>query len=957
MQIRVDLLRSRRHIYVPLLIILVAGFVLPISFPETSPPAAASSLGNLPLSFEPNVGQTDASVCFMVHAPGTIFYFTPSEVVLDIASQAGHNKGPLDNRASQRTPQSNTLRLQFIGANPHTQIEGGASLPGKVNYLIGNDPAKWHTDVSTYEGLTYNSLYPGVDLYYASSNGRLKGTYTVAVGTDPSLIRWRYSGANGISVTQSGDLQVRLDASTPGTSPVTVTEHAPVAWQEISNKRVPVPVQYTLAADDTVSFTLGSYNTAFPLIIDPTIAYSTYLGGSGTDHGIGVDVDEAGNVYMVGYTNSANFPLASPYQPIYQGGSYDGFVTKLNADGSALVYSTYLGGSSSDMAYTVSVDNIGNAYVTGPTQSSNFPVLNPIQPNYGGQGDLFVTKLNATGSALLYSTYLGGTSLDEVWNLAVDVAGNAYVTGNTYSTNFPLAYPYQPSLRGIDDAFVTKINPSGSAMIYSTYFGGTAADAGYGIAADAAGNAYLSGYTLSSNLPLMNPYQATFGGVGDAFITKFNPVGSALIYSSYLGGSGNDVAEGITVDVEGNAYQVGYTYSTNFPVQNPFQPANGGGQDAFITKWSITGAVLLYSSYLGGSGDDGVGYVVVDSNHKASFVGATRSTNFPLANPLQALLRGTQDAFITTVSPQGNALTFSSYFGGSGLDTAPGIAVDQMDNLYMAGSTTSFDFPTYQPIQPTLGGGYDGFIVKLSPDAPPATSTPTSTPTNTPTSTATSTPTNSPTSTSTNTPTHTSTSTPTHTVTNTSTPTSTPCVPDFTDVTPTDYFYEGVRYLYCNGVISGYADGTFRPYANTTRAQMAKIVVLAFGLGVYIPSNPTFTDVPADHPFYNYVETAAYNWIVSGYSDGTFRPYNDVTRGQLSKIVVIAAQWPSIEPPAPTFSDVPPENPFYTFIETAACHAIVGGYADGTFRPGNNATRGQIAKIVHAAVTSGSSCP
>lgn len=963
----VGLLTSWHHSYLPILIALLTGLVLPTSFPSHTLPAAASPLGNLPLSFEPNVGQTDASVRFMVHAPGTIFYFTPSEVVLDIASQAGQTK-VLNDAASQQKPQSNVLRLQFINANSHPEIEGGASLPGKVNYLLGNDPSRWHTGVSTYEDVTYNSLYPGVDLNYASSNSQVKGTYTVAAGTDPCQIRWRYGGANGISVTSSGDLQVRLKAATPGANPVIVTERAPVAWQEIRNKHVPVPVQYVLAADGTVSFALGEYNPAYPLTIDPTIAYSTYLGGSGTDHGLGIAVDTYGSIYLSGYTNSTNFPLANPYMPSYRGGAYDGFVTKLNAEGNTLIYSTYLGGSGSDSIYTLALDTVGNTYLTGPTTSFNFPVVNPIQSTYNGQGDLFVTKMNATGSALLYSTYLGGSNIDESGNLALDTAGNVYVAGNTYSSNFPLVNPYQPTLRGIDDAFVAKINPSGSAMIYSTYFGGSAADAAYGIAVDTFGNAHLSGYTLSYDLPLMNPYQPTFAGVGDAFVAKFNPLGSALLYSSYLGGSDNDVGAGITVDADGNAYQTGFTYSANFPVRNAFQPAHGGDSDVFITKWNSTGSMPIYASYLGGNGDDKIGGPVLDSNGGVSLVGSTRSTNFPLVNPLQPALRGIQDAYITTIHPLGTSLTFSSYLGGSSLDISLGLVVDATDNLYLSGSTSSFDFPMRNPFQPTLGGAYDAFIVKLSPNSPTPTSTPTNTPTETPTSTPTNTPTNTPTSTltstptSTDTPTYTPTSTltytatPTHTATNTSTPTPTPCAQGFTDVAPTDYFYEGVRYLYCNGVISGYADNTFRPYTNTTRGQMAKIVVLAFNLDIYTPPNPTFSDVPTDHSFYTYIETAAYNRIVSGYADSTFRPYTDVTRGQLSKIVVIAAQWPSVEPPVPTFSDVPPENPFYTFIETAVCYAIVGGYSDGTFRPGNNATRGQIAKIVHAAVLSQSSC-
>jgi hypothetical protein len=492
----------------------------------------------------------------------------------------------------------------------------------------------------------------------------------------------------------------------------------------------------------------------------------------------------------------------------------------------------------------------------------------------------------------------------------------------------------------------------------------------------------------------MNPYQPNIMGGYDAYVTKLNATGSALIYSTFLGGSGNENGNGLAINADGEAYITGGTLSHNFPVMNPIQSYNAGVQDIYAAKFNASGNALIYSTYLGGNNNEGGAGITLGASGSAYLVGPTTSTNFPLADPIQSQYGGgPYDVFITKLNSSGSALTYSTYLGGSGYEYSVSIAV-RGDTAYLTGETQSVNFPIVDPYQPTYVGGADGFVAKIQDEylSPTPTATPTYTPTNTPTrtptatatrtstptstSTPTNTPTNTPTSTPTNTPTYTPTntntptntptstytststptSTPTNTPTNTPTSTPTPCTITFTDVAPADYFYAGVSYLYCRQVVSGYADGTFRPYNNTTRAQIAKIIVLAYNLSIYTPETPTFTDVPRSDNFYFYIETAAHNNIVSGYSDRTFRPYNDVTRGQLTKIVVSAARWPLVSPISPSFRDVPLDNPFYGYIETAACHGIIGGYSDGTFRPGNSATRGQIAKIVYEAVQGGQSC-
>ena len=632
--------------------------------------ALRRDFGNLPLSFEPNVGQTDPSVRFLTHASDGTLYFTPGEVVLSLPpGTKSKGEGAQSSAAGKLTPntqyasqasQSTVVRMQFVDSNTSATIQTGDLLPGKVNYLIGNDPTKWQADLPTYGNITYRGLYSGIDLAYSGPGGQLKGTYTVAAGSDPSLIQWRYSGAQSVSVDETGNLQITVATlaasdTSSDTQPVTVTEQAPVAWQEIAGTRIPVSARYLIGPDQSIGFDLGNYDRSHPLIIDPTLTYSTYLGGSGYDRGEAIALDASGNAYVTGYTYSTNFPMQNPFQPIYFG-DVDAFVTKFSATGSTLLYSTYLGGSADEYGRGITVDASGNAYVTGFTYSTNFPRQNPYQSTLGGDSDAFVTKLSATGSILLYSTYLGRSGTEVGSGIVVDTFGNAYVTGYTNSANFPLQNPFQPTFGGGSDVFVTKFSATGSTLLYSTYLGGNSTDVSWGITVDASGNAYVTGYTYSTNFPRQNPFQPTFGGDVDAFATKFSATGSTLLYSTYLGGSGDEYGSGIAVDTFGNAYVTGYTASTNFPMQtlhNPFQGTHGGGgHDVFVTKFSATGSTLLYSTYLGGNSTDVGEGISVDASGNAYIAGYTTSTNFPLQNPFQPTRGGGCDVFVAKISDQ-----------------------------------------------------------------------------------------------------------------------------------------------------------------------------------------------------------------------------------------------------------------------------------------------------------------
>jgi hypothetical protein len=996
---------QRALVKLVMIVLLASVSVLPLvlrwSWPTGAPTGpidkASHDFGNLPLQFELNAGQSVPSVAFLTHLPGSVVYFTSSGVVMSLESGGKPSVRENMSRTSVARATSpalyNTVELRFLEANPAPKIESGSSLQGKVNYLRGNDPGQWLTNLPTYASVTYRDLYKGIDLSYAGTGTTLKGTYTVAAGADPTHIHWHYGGAGTVSVDTSGNLNIHVGGSETESQGM-LTEQAPVAWQVIDGARVAVDAHYSVSADGTIGIVLGAYSRIYPLTIDPTFIYSTYLGGSGNDRGTSIAVDPSGNIYVAGDTSSTNFPLMNPYQPTNHGSS-DIFFSKFNPSGSALVYSTYLGGGGSDFPQSIKVDGSGNVYLTGFTDSTNFPLMNPYQPTYGGgAADAFVTKMDSTGSALIFSTYLGGGGGDYGESMVLDSTGNIYLSGETHSGNFPLASPIQPFLRGFADAFITKLNSAGSALVFSTYLGGNGGEGAYGVGIDGSGNVYVDGATTSFDFPTLNPIQPSFGGGPyDAFVTKLNAAGTSLVYSTYLGGSNNDVGRTLAVDSLGAVYFNGYTNSTNYPVVNAIQPANGGGWDMFISKVNSSGTGLAYSTYLGGSNDEGGATqfgIAVDGQGAAYVIGETQSTNFPTANPIQPSNAGGLDAFVSKLNPTGSALVYSTYLGGSGNDSGWSIALDTANNAFVTGYTASLDFPVTNPFQPASAGGTDAFIAKINDLPLPPTLTATNTPTNAPTNTRTNTPTTSPTRTPTNTPTNTRTptftptSTPTNTATNTptisptrtptntqtntatSTPTNTatPCPINFTDVQSSDYFYTPVVYLYCHGVISGYNDNTFRPYNNTTRGQLTKIVVIGFGLPTFIPASPTFRDVPADYPFYMYIETAVHNNVVSGYSCGSgcleFRPGNNVTRGQLSKIVVIAAHWTVREPSIPTFQDVPVDHTFYTFIETAYCHGIISGYSCGVncleFRPGNNATRGQISKIVYEAIAGGRAC-
>jgi len=647
------------------------------------------SYGRLPLSFEANTGQADKSVKFLSRGSGYGLYLTGAEAVLalqkggcaGLAASAGQTassaRQPGFRRSEAACPHEiDVVRMRLAGADSGAAAPTGEErLSGTANYFIGKDAARWHSSAPTYAKVRYRGVYPGVDLVYYGNQRQLEYDFVVAPGADPKPIRLRFAGAKGLRLDPDGDLVVTVADGA-------MAFHKPVVYQVVDGQRKAVEGGYRLLAKNTVGFHLGRYDRGKALAIDPVLVYSTYLGGTWSDSAYAIAADATGNVYVAGQTLSLDFPLSQgALQTKNRGG--DSFVTKLNPSGSALVYSTYVGGSGyndsynsgGDIPYALAVDASGNAYIAGKTTSVDFPVTQgafQTTNHTPGNGTAFVAKLNPTGSALVYSTYLGGSGWggDSAAGLAVDGSGNAYVAGTTWSSDFPVT----------PGAFQTT-------------------------------NHGPSQYSVGSN----------------AFVAKLNPAGSALVYSTYLGGTGLDYANALAVDGSGNAYVTGYDSSIGFPVTNgAFQTTNrarmSDGSDAFVAKLNPTGSALIYSTFLGGSNSDGydgessdIAYALaVDGSGNAYIAGCTISTDFPVTpgafqttNHAGPAGEGNSNAFVTKLNPAGTALVYSTYLGGksvlggttgcgNGGDQANGLAVDGAGNAYITGYAGSTDFPVTQ---------------------------------------------------------------------------------------------------------------------------------------------------------------------------------------------------------------------------------------------------------------------
>ena len=690
-----------------------------------------------PLAFEANRGQADSSVRFLAHGNGYSLLLTDSEAVLELRKRVdcGVRKSPPGARPlpclAATSAQQDVVRLKLAGASAGARAaaagpkaSGEGELPGRVNYFIGKDPAQWQTGVPTYAKVRYAGVYPGVDLVYYGNQRQLEYDFVVAPGADWGRISLGLTGAKSARIdAATGDLVI---AATQGELRLL----KPETYQLVDGKRVPIQSSFKLTSEDEIAFVVGAHDRRLPLVIDPMLTYSTYLGGKGNDSGNAIAVDTSGSAYVTGVTDSANFPTRDPLQA-KNGNAKEGtaFVTKFTPDGSGLVYSTYLGGTGGDSGEGIAVDADGYAYVVGTTYSYDFPTKNPLQSLSNGAPTVFVTKLSPEGSALVFSTYLGGSGGDWAAGIALGPRRGVFVTGTTKSSDFPLQNPVQATNNCPGDcggnAFVVKIDAQGSALDYSTYLGGSSnnnssqsynwtgnGDYARGIAVDAKGEAVVAGTTNSVDFPVSNALQTenltefednngALQNSSSGFVTKYTADGSAYVFSTYLGGSGflnspcdednlvsGDTLSAVAVDTSGDVYVTGATYGNGFPAVHSIQPYRGtvqslrllsDGTNAFVTKYKADGSAYLFSTFLGGDGSP------------ACSPGAQAEGNCDVSNSQCPTL------------PTGG-------------DDGTGIAVDSAGSIYVTGQAGTSDFPIVNPIGNMIAGG--SFVAKLRSGGP-----------------------------------------------------------------------------------------------------------------------------------------------------------------------------------------------------------------------------------------------
>lgn len=705
-------------------------FALLLLFGSASAKAekAQALLDRLPLSFEANAGQFDARVHFLARAHGKRLFLVREGMVLLLDP----SRAPYDVQA--------VVRIEFNDASKRSSLEGVDRLAATTNYFRSGQNI---ADVPNFLRVRQREVYPGVDVLYYGNQGRLEYDFIVAPGGDPKRISLRISGHDALRITEAGDLVLTTIAGD-------LVMKRPAAYQEREGERLDVPVRYAVTGNE-LRFEVAAYNHDSTLVIDPLLAYSSFLGGSAGSVARAIALDAAGNIYVTGHTGSTDFPLVGAFQTKLAG-TTDGFVTKISASGTARVYSTYIGGRNGHtFPRGIAVDSTGSAYITGETTSTAYPVTSgAYRTSAGASTPGFATKFSPQGNALAYSTFIPGGQAKAI---AVTAAGNAVITGQADGLFTTTPGVVQPNSTGGLDAYVLQLNAAGTAAVYSTRLGGQADDDGRGVALDSLGRTYVTGSTKSSGFPLVNPFQSTLGGNQDAFVAQLDAAATALVYSTYLGGSLSDSGNAIALDAQGNAYIGGTTYSLDFPVLRAFQSTKaytGTGHEAvnqaFITKLAPSGQTLVYSSYLGGrsclsgggscdpNGNDETALAIaVDAAGIAYLAGMTRSITYPQVDAIQSMpgFYANSIPFVARVQDRANAtLLYSVALGEKSTDAYPfdgeaaGVAVDAAGNAYAAGYVV-MNFPVTPGALSVVANAVccngRAVIFKLSPGAFPTT--------------------------------------------------------------------------------------------------------------------------------------------------------------------------------------------------------------------------------------------
>jgi hypothetical protein len=708
------------------------------------------NFGKIPLYFIPNKGQVNEKAKFYAKTSRYTLWMTKEGLVFDSARKV-EVKAEVEEGATQPVPlghpsqevdtprplrghpsqegiiERDVSRLVLLKANKNPVIVPLEITQHKVNYYIGSDPGKWQKGISTSKAVLYKDIYKNIDLKVYGNESQVEYDWIVKPGGNPADIRFEYKNVKGARIDKKGNLLIKTKFGE-------LLHKKPVSFQEIGmahsakckansedvgaglracpKERKYVDVTFKKFAESTYGFKVHEFSKDYELIIDPVVSleYSTYLGGRSDEIYIRMCVDEVGQVHMTGCTYSNDFPIKNAYQGSRASSSLDGSLIKFDSSGSDLIFSTYFGGSSDEYCTSITISDNGDIYIAGDTFSSDLPAINS---RIGGK-DVYIACFDTSGD-LLYARYLGGTNEERITDIVLDNSNHLWAAGWTRSSNFPTVNPFQSTLSGSASVYVSKLTSDLSGIEYSTYLGGSGEDIGPGIKLDNYGYFYVAGRTGSRDFPVKNAWQKTHGGgQEDIFLSKFKPDGSGLIFSTYLGGSGDEYYHRMALGNSGGIYIGGFTYSPDFPTINPYQEHNAGSQDVFISAFNSDGSQLIYSTYLGGTADDHHGALALDSSGYIYVSGTTYSSNFPTKVPFQSVRRGTNDAFLSILSPGGTDLVYSTFFGGSGGDRCLNIARDGSGNIYLAGETLSWDLPVLNSFQPNRGGGQDFFVARFS---------------------------------------------------------------------------------------------------------------------------------------------------------------------------------------------------------------------------------------------------
>ncbi len=687
---------------------MVRGFIIAICLTALATHSDGKpkgvSLGSIPAVFEPNRGQAAPEVRFLTRGPRGVLYLRDDAVVVSVP------------------PSAETIEIAPRLTASRPRLEGLGLAEGVSHYLRGEDESQWIRGVPHYSRVRYENAFPGIDVFFYGTHNELEFDIVLSPKADVSQVRFEVRGARKVRRNRDGTLSLR-------TRQGELRLGKPFAYQPTAEGQRRVECSFSVDGSGGFGFRVGAYDPALPLIIDPTLT-TTYVGGNDVDIVAGIALDTSENIYLTGYTSSTSFPTAgTPYKSTLTPGDADAFVMKLNPTATAILYSTYLGGTFADYGRAIAVNGAGEAFLTGST-IGRFPTTSgAYRESPANAPAIFVAKLSAGGGAIAYATYLDGAGAGQA--IAVDGSGNAFIAGHTYTATFTTTLgAAQQTYGGATDAFVVKLNPNGTAAIYSTFLGGSAEDQATGIQVDSTGNAYVSGFTNSANFPVTTgSFRTSYAGSTDAFAAKLNATGSALVYSTFLGGANVDRAYAVAVSPFGEAFLAGQTFSSSFPTTaGAYRTSHGGGADAFITRLSADGASAIYSTFLGGSGScsvtdpfriyqcDAAFAIALDTNGNAHVAGLAGS-GFPMAGAFQSTPGGGGDAFIAQLNAAGSSLVFSTYLGGGSGDAGLALAVSPTNGPVVAGFTNSTDFPVSTgALQTTRGGGtQEGFLTRLAP--------------------------------------------------------------------------------------------------------------------------------------------------------------------------------------------------------------------------------------------------